>query len=55
MSEYEGHENLETAVKRKNFTKWVSQETFSELKGDILEIGSGLGTYSQQIINNFLK
>jgi 2-polyprenyl-3-methyl-5-hydroxy-6-metoxy-1,4-benzoquinol methylase len=53
MSEYEGHENLETAVKRKNFTKWVSQETFSELKGDILEIGSGLGTYSQQIINNF--
>lgn len=53
MSEYEGHENLETAIKRKNFTKWVAEETFSELKGDILEIGSGLGTYSKQIIENF--
>ena len=53
MSEYEGHENLETAIKRKNFTKWVIEETFSELKGDILEIGSGLGTYSKQIIDKF--
>ena len=52
MTEYEGHENLETAVKRKNFTKWVMDETFSKLKGDILEIGSGLGTYSEQIIKN---
>jgi 2-polyprenyl-3-methyl-5-hydroxy-6-metoxy-1,4-benzoquinol methylase len=52
MVDYEGHENLETAIKRKNFTKWVREETFSELKGNILEIGSGLGTYSEQIIKN---
>jgi SAM-dependent methyltransferase len=52
MTDYEGHENLETAIKRKNFTKWVAEETFPKLKGDILEIGSGLGTYSKQIIKN---
>ena len=48
MTDYEGHENLETAIKCKNFTKWVAEETFPELKGDILEIGSGLGTYSKK-------
>lgn len=52
MTDYDGHKNLETAIKRKNFTKWVMDETFSKLKGDILEIGSGLGTYSEQIIKN---
>ena len=53
MSEYEGHENLETAIKRINFTKWVLDETFQFLHGDILEIGSGLGTYSRHLIETF--
>lgn len=53
LSEYDGHENLETAIKRVNFTKWVYDEICSHLKGDILEIGSGLGTYSESIINDF--
>jgi 2-polyprenyl-3-methyl-5-hydroxy-6-metoxy-1,4-benzoquinol methylase len=52
LSDYEGHINLETAIKRKNFSNWVFDETASELKGDILEIGSGLGTYSKRIIEN---
>lgn len=52
LTDYEGHVNLETAVKRKNFTKWVLEETSSKLKGDILEIGSGLGTYSKYFIQN---
>ncbi len=39
MVNYEGNDNLETAIKRKNFTKWVMEETFTELRGDILEIG----------------
>ena len=38
MIDYEGHENLETAIRRKNFTKWVMEETFTQLTGDILEI-----------------
>lgn len=53
MSEYSGHENLETATKRKNFTKWVFDEISPALKGDILEVGSGLGTFSKHIIQRF--
>lgn len=53
LSEYEGHKNLETAVMRKNFTRWVFEEMSQSLKGNILEIGSGLGTYSTLIVNNF--
>lgn len=53
MSEYEGHKNLETAIQRKNFTKWVFEELSPGLKGEIMEIGSGLGTYSQLIIEKF--
>jgi len=53
LSDYEGRVNLETALKRKNFTKWVIDETSSELKGNILEIGCGLGTYSEHLIKNY--
>ncbi|MEX1053813.1 MAG: class I SAM-dependent methyltransferase [Nitrosopumilaceae archaeon] len=53
MSEYVGHENLETAIQRKNFTKWVYEVIFSGLKGDILEVGSGLGTFSEHVIRDF--
>lgn len=53
MSEYSGHENLETATKRKNFTKWVFDVVSPALKGNILEVGSGLGTFSEHIIQKF--
>ncbi|MFY9300356.1 MAG: class I SAM-dependent methyltransferase [Candidatus Nitrosotenuis sp.] len=53
MSEYSGHENLETATKRKNFTKWVFDVVSPALKGNILEVGSGLGTFSEHIIQRF--
>lgn len=53
MSEYQGRENLETATKRINFTKWVCDELFPGLRGDVLELGSGLGTYSKFIIRDF--
>lgn len=53
MSEYSGHENLETATKRKNFTKWVFDVVSPVLKGNILEVGSGLGTFSEHIIQKF--
>jgi len=53
LSEYSGHENLETATKRKNFTKWVLDEVSPVLKGNILEVGSGLGTFSEYIIERF--
>jgi len=42
MADYEGHGNLETAIKRKYFTKWAAEEIFLKLKGNILEIGSSI-------------
>jgi 2-polyprenyl-3-methyl-5-hydroxy-6-metoxy-1,4-benzoquinol methylase len=53
LSEYSGHENLETATKRKNFTKWVFDVVLPALGGNILEVGSGLGTFSEHIIQGF--
>ena len=43
MSEYIGHENLSTMAKSYNFNEWMYKEIFPALKGDILEVGSGLG------------
>jgi len=53
MSEYVGRENLETVANSKNFNNWMYEEIFPALKGDILEIGSGKGTYSKRIIRDF--
>jgi len=36
-----------------NFNNWMYEEIFPVLHGDILEIGSGLGTFSEKIIKDF--
>ena len=53
MSEFEGHENLETVSNSENFNNWMYEEIFPGLKGDILEIGSGQGAYSKRVIRDF--
>ncbi len=53
MSEYSGHENLEVASEAHNFNNWIYEQIFPALKGDILEVGSGIGTFSEKIIRDF--
>ena len=53
MSEYVGQERLENISNSQNFSNWKYQEIFPGLKGNILEIGSGLGTFSKLIIKDF--
>lgn len=48
-----GDKNLKILSEMKQFTDWMYQEVRPYLKEDILEIGSGLGTYSEKIINDF--
>lgn len=50
-----GEENLLTLAKANNFTQWLYSEIKPFLKGNILEIGSGLGTYSEKICHDFPK
>ena len=45
--------NLENAGEVHNFNSWMYEEIFPELKGDILEVGSGLGRFSKKIIDDF--
>lgn len=52
MSVYSGHENLEILSKNQRFNDWIYDEISTELKGDILELGSGIGTFSERIIYN---
>lgn len=50
--EYSAHTNLELDSQSHRFTSWLYNEISPGLKGDILETGSGLGTYSEKIIKN---
>lgn len=49
----EGNINLELVDKANNFTNFVYEQIKPFLKGTILEVGSGIGTYSKKIINDF--
>lgn len=51
----EGDKNLNTTDKANSFTDWMYSEIKPYLKGNILEIGSGIGTYSKKVINDFKK
>lgn len=53
MSEFTGNENLEIVSVGKNFNNWIYDEIQSGLAGDLLEVGSGIGTFSEKIIKNF--
>lgn len=49
----EGNKNLSIIDKFPNFTNWMYSEIKPYLTGDILEVGSGLGTYSEKIVKDF--
>lgn len=46
----DGSKTLETIAKASNFNQWMYLEIKSFLKGEILEIGSGIGNISQYVI-----
>jgi SAM-dependent methyltransferase len=50
--EYSAHTNLELDAQSHHFTRWLYNEVSAGLKGDVLEIGSGIGTYSEKIIHD---
>lgn len=49
----QGYRNLLILDKAKSFINWNYGEIRPYLKGKILEIGSGIGTYSAQIVRDF--
>jgi SAM-dependent methyltransferase len=51
---YSGHSNLEITSQNRRFNNWLYKKISPGLKkvGNILEIGSGLGTYSEMIIQD---
>ena len=53
--EYSHDGNIHMHIKDKamNFTAWMYEQIKPYLKGDILEIGSGIGTYSKEVIRDF--
>lgn len=53
MSEYLGHDSLKETAQKHNFNNWLYEQIVSGIKGDILEVGSGIGIYSEKIIRDF--
>jgi len=48
-----GDKNLMTIDSAANFTNWMYEEIRPFLSGHILELGSGIGTYSEKVIGDF--
>jgi SAM-dependent methyltransferase len=53
LSEYPGHENLELLSQCHRFNSWIYEQIRPGLWGDILEIGSATGTFSEKVIYDF--
>ena len=50
---YSGHENLESLAHSYRFNDWLFNEVSNGLNGDILEVGSGIGTFTEKLISSF--
>ncbi|MFH0876158.1 MAG: class I SAM-dependent methyltransferase [archaeon] len=48
-----GGELLETLDRSQNFVNWMYSQIRPYLYGNLLEVGSGIGTYSKKIIRDF--
>lgn len=48
-----GDKNLITIDSAANFINWMYEEIRPYLSGNILELGSGIGTYSEKVIEDF--
>lgn len=54
MEKYTGHKSLELSRdKGKNLSDWMYEQFKNKIQGNILEIGSGLGIYSEKLVNDF--
>jgi len=51
----EGDINLINTKKANDFTDWMYDVIKPHLKGNILELGSGIGTYSEKVSKDFKK
>lgn len=49
----EGDRNLQTIARSDNFCDWMYSVIRPHLHGNILEVGSGIGTYSERIARDF--
>ena len=49
---YSGHGNLEVLSQTNRFNDWIYEQILPVLRGDILEVGSGVGTFSKRIIRD---
>lgn len=52
LPDYVGHENLELVSRSRRFNDWMYGEIKPVLHGDVLEVGSGIGTFSEKIIHD---
>jgi SAM-dependent methyltransferase len=52
LPDYVGHENLELISRSQRFIDWMYGEIRPVLHGDVLEVGSGIGTFSEKIIHD---
>ncbi len=52
LPDYVGHENLELISQSHRFNDWMYGEIKPVLHGDVLEVGSGIGTFSEKIIRD---
>lgn len=54
LEKYTGHESLELSRdKGKDLSNWMYEQFKDHIRGDILEIGSGLGIYSEKLVHDF--
>lgn len=50
-----GDQNLKAIDNSNKFTDWLFDQIKSDIRGNILEIGSGVGTYSKKLIKKYGK
>ncbi|HEY9491400.1 MAG TPA: class I SAM-dependent methyltransferase, partial [Nitrososphaeraceae archaeon] len=51
--DYVGHKNLEIISSVSNqFNNWIYEKMVGRLRGGILELGSGLGVFSEKIVRD---
>ena len=44
--------NLQRMAEARNFVEWMYSEVKPHVRGDVLEVGSGIGTYSEMILRD---
>ncbi len=52
LPDYVGHENLELISRSHRFIDWMYGEMKPVLQGDVLEVGSGIGTFCEKIMRD---